>query len=137
MPPNIAISSLTATSVTVSLTQPPFSFTPVNYTVTLTRVTGSDQALCTSTQHSRTIVAPPTNNLTLVMLIDLQEFSTYTITVDARFSVFHLNPTSSSSTAFTTISTGMFLPYFQCASLSHYYCGQGKKVEINWDGGST
>ena len=121
MPPNIITSSLNATSVTISLTQPPFSFTPVNYTVTLTRVTGSDQALCTSTQHSRTIAAlPATNNFTSVMVLDLYEFSTYTITVMARFSEFLVNLTAANSANFTTISAGMFLLIlFQaCMSIS-------------------
>ena len=36
--PTIITPSLMATSVTVSWTQPPFSFTPVGYTVTLARV---------------------------------------------------------------------------------------------------
>ena len=139
MPSNITISSLTATSVTVSLTQPPFSFTPVNYTVTLTRVTGSDQVLCTSTQHSRTIAVPsPTNNLTSVMLPDLQEFSAYTITVMARFSEFHVNCTATNSATFTTISTGMFLQYssyFQ--HLKILWVGEEAGWGWGWVGGGT
>ena len=107
LPPVITTSSVTATTVTVSLAQPPFSFTPVNYTVTLTRVTGSGQALCNSTQHSRTMAVPPTNNFTSVMFTDLQEFSTYTIAADARFREFRLNPTRASTATFATISAGM------------------------------
>ena len=109
LPPTIAISSVTATSVTVSLTQSPFSFTPVIYIVTLTRVTGSGQALCTSTEHSKVVTVPPTNDTTSAILTDLQEFSSYTIEVDARFSEFRLNPTATSTATFTTTSAGMFL----------------------------
>ena len=43
------------------------------------------------------------------MLPDLQEFSTYTITVMARFSEFLVNPTATNNATFTTISAGMFL----------------------------
>ena len=86
--PSISTSSLTATSVTVSWTQPPFSFTPVGYVVTLTRVMGSGQALCTTVEDSRT---PVSTSATSLDFTDLEEFSTYAVTVTATIVEFGLS----------------------------------------------
>ncbi len=109
--PNVATSSLTATSVTVSWTQPPFSFTPVDYTVTLTRVTGSRQVLCSTVEDSRppVTITPPVTSMELTRL---HRFSGYQVRVTARFSnVFSLSPTSSSSMEFATLSACMCNSY--------------------------
>ncbi len=107
MPPNVATPSLTATSVTVSWTQPPFSFTPVDYTVTLTRVTGS--GLCSTVEDNRppvTITLPVTS----MAFTDLQEFSVYTVTVTTRFSEF--GSTASSNMDFTTPSARTYVALY-------------------------
>ncbi len=103
-PPSITISSLTATSVTVSWTQPPFSFTPVSYTVTLRRHTGSDQVLCTGVEDSR---APITTAATSWTFSLLEEFSTYCVEVIARFMEFSLSVTVPATITFTTLSAGI------------------------------
>ena len=98
--------SVTATSATVSWTQPPFSFTPVGYTVTLTRVTGSSQVLCTSVMDSR----PPVTTMPTVTSMEftgLLEYSVYRVTVTARFSAFGLSLASPTSREFITLSARM------------------------------
>ena len=98
--------SLTATSVSVSweLLQPPFSLSPVGFTIALTRVTGSQQILCPSVQDNRpeTFTSATTFNFT-----NLQEFSTYTVTVSARFMAFGGSPRVPTVETFTTPSAGM------------------------------
>ena len=93
----------TATSVTITWTQPEFSLPVLNYTVSLTRVTGSDQVLCPSVMDTR----PPVTTMatvTSMLFTDLQEFSTYTVTVTARFNTtVAQRPTSME---FTTLSAG-------------------------------
>ncbi len=101
--PSITTSSLTARSVTVSWTQPPFSFNPVSYTVTLTRVTGSDQVLCPGVKDSR---APITTAATSWTFTLLEEFSTYHVEVIARFMEFSLSVTVPAEITFTTLSAG-------------------------------
>ena len=72
---------LTATSVTVFWAQPPLSFTPVDYAVTLTRdLRGS----CPTVEDSREVVVMP--NVASMEFDNLHEFSTYIVTVTARFS---------------------------------------------------
>ena len=110
LPPTITTSSLMAISVTVSWTLPPFSFTPVGYTVTLTRVTGSGQILCTGVEDSRpTVTTMPT--VTSMEFTSLHEFSTYRVTVTASFSALGLSPTTSASIVFTTLSACMLHLY--------------------------
>ena len=78
----VTASSLTATSVTISWSPQPaqFHLPVVEYTVSLTRVTGSGQALCTQVMDSRPYAAVTTTN-TLITFFGLEEFSNYTITV--------------------------------------------------------
>ena len=98
-------SSVTATSVAISWTQPPFSFIPVGYTVTLARVTGNEQVLCSTVADSRPTMD---SNVTAMEFTDLHEFSTYTVMVTPRFSEFGDSITASSSARFTTLSAGKF-----------------------------
>ncbi len=103
LPPNVTLSSLKATSVTVSWTQPPLSFTPVNYTVTLTRVPESGQQPCTEVAYdSETSLT----NMTTINFTGLHEFSDYSVTVTAWFNEFDLSLSSNSSMEFTTLSNG-------------------------------
>ena len=82
--PVISIPSPTATSVTITWTQPEFSLPVVGYTITVTRVTGSGQVLCTSfvEEEQSTTTSP---SVTTTTFTGLQEFSTYTIIVIATF----------------------------------------------------
>ena len=104
----ITTSSLTTVSATVSWTQGSFSFTPVSYNVTLTRVTGSSQVLCTKVMDSRpSVTTMPT--ISSMEFIGLHEFSVYRIKVTARFSAFDLSPASPATMEFTTLSSGMYV----------------------------
>ena len=104
----VIISSLTATSVTISWSPQPalFRLPVVEYTVSLTRVTGSGQALCTQVVDSRPVVATTDTSMTFT---GLEEFSTYTVTVITTFNVFGSNMDVVSDRTFTTLSAGMFI----------------------------
>ena len=106
----VTTSSLTATSVTISWSPQPaqFHLPVVEYTVSLTRVTGSGQALCAEDIDSRPAV---TTTATSMPFIDLEEFSTYTVTVNTIFNVFGSNMTEVAEMVFTTLSAGMYM-YF-------------------------
>ena len=100
----ISISSLTATSVSVSWDQPAFSFTPIDYTVSLTRVTGEDQALCSDLEDNRPEL---TTDVTAFNFTSLKEFSTYTVTIVAQFLEFNTVASAlSASENFITLSAG-------------------------------
>ena len=103
---SVTTSSLTATSVTISWSPQPaqFHLPVVEYTVSLTRVTGSDQAICTQFMDSRPAV---TTTDTSMSFTDLEEFSTYTVTVTTTFNVFGSNMNLASDMMFTTPSAGM------------------------------
>ena len=100
--------SLTSTSVTITWTQPEFSLPVINYTVSLLRVTGHDQALCTAYMD----VKPPVTtmaNATSMNFMDLQEFSKYNVTVNAWFSASFSNSPKTVITEFTTLSAGNYV----------------------------
>ncbi len=104
---NLTSSIITTTSTTVSWTQSPFSFAPVGYIVTLTRVTGSNQTLCTEIMDKRyplTILF----NVTSMEFTGLHEFSTYRVNVTAMFNAFGLSRAPFSMLVFTTLSTGRY-----------------------------
>ena len=103
-PANATTSSLTATSVTISLSLPMFSLLVVEYTVSLIRVTGSGQALCPQVMDSRPAV---TTTDTSMSFTGLEEFSTYTVTVTTTFDVFGSDMDVASDVMFTTPSAGM------------------------------
>ena len=105
-PAIITTSSLTATSVTISWSPQPahFHLPVVEYTVSLTRVTGSGQALCTQVVGNRLTVTTSDN---LISFTDLEEFSTYTVTVTTTFNVFGSNMDVTSDIMFTTSSAGV------------------------------
>ena len=106
VPPVISTTSPTATSVTITWTQPvtEFSLPVLDYTVSLTRVTGSGQVLCPSVMDSRGPVTT-TATVTSMEFTGLQEYSNYIATVTARFSV--TSTTFPTAINFTTLSTGM------------------------------
>ena len=82
--PDTIAPSPTATSVTITWTQPEFSLPVAGYTVTVTRVTGSGQVLCPSfvEEDQLTTTSPSVTSTTFT---GLQEFSSYTVRVTANF----------------------------------------------------
>ena len=105
---SVTTSSLTATSVTISWSPQPaqFRLPVVEYTVSLTRVTGSGQVLCTQFTDSRPAV---TTTATSMSFSGLEEFSTYTVTVTTTFNVFGSNMDVASDMIFTTPSAGIIV----------------------------
>ena len=103
---SITTSSLTATSVTISWSPQPaqFHLPVVEYTVSLTRVNGSGQVLCVEYMDRKPAV---TTTDTSMSFTDLEEFSTYTVTVTTTFNVFGSNMDVASDMMFTTSSAGM------------------------------
>ena len=107
----VSTSSLTATSVTISWSPQPaqFRLPLVEYTVSLTRVTGSGQALCTPVVDSRPAV---TTIDTSMSFTDLEEFSAYRVTVTTTFNVSGSNMDVASDMMFITQSAGMDTEFF-------------------------
>ena len=115
----VTASSLTATSVTISWSPQPAQFLlpVVEYTVSLTRATGSGQTLCTQVVDRRPAV---TTTDTSMSFTGLEEFSNYTITVTTAFNVFGRNITEVADMMFTTPSAGIlyFIQYAEMLILS-------------------
>ena len=107
MAASITTSSLTATLVTISWSPQPaqLCLPVVEYTVSLTRVTGSGQALCPGVMDSRRPAVTTTS--TSMSFTGLEEFSTYTVTVNTTFNVFGSSMDVASDMMFTTPSAGM------------------------------
>ena len=83
--PDTIAPSPTATSVTITWTQPEFSLPVAGHTVTVTRVTGSGQVLCPLfVEEDQSTTTSP--NVTTTTFTGLQEFSSYTVRVTAIFS---------------------------------------------------
>ena len=110
---NVTSSSLNATSVNISWSLPEFHLPVVEYTVSQTRVTGSGQALCAQDIKSRSAV---TTTDTSMSFTGLEEFSTYTVTVNTTFDVFGSNMTEVAEMMFTTSSAGRNSDYSRCYS---------------------
>ena len=102
----VTTSSLTATSVTISWSPQPaqFRLPVVEYTVSLTQLTGSGRTLCTPVVDSRPAV---TTTVTSMSFTGLEEFSTYTVTVTTTFNVFGSNMDVASDMMFATQSACM------------------------------
>ena len=101
-PINITFSSITATSVTVSWTQPPFSLPMDEYRVELRRVTNARQ-LCTMVEDSR---SRTTSGTSTVDFSNLQEFSIYYVMITAILPS-GFNATLTPTEEFTTKAAGM------------------------------
>ena len=102
--PSISLSApATATSASLSWSQPQFSLTVLQYTVSLTRVTGSGQTLCPSLQDNRPAVTTTGNSMAFT---ELEEFSSYRVTVTAVYDAFGETRMASSTEGFTTLSAG-------------------------------
>ena len=107
-PPVIStLSSHTATSVTITWTQPEsesdFSIPVEMYTVTVTRLNGLAAARCVTYTESRLPVTT-TSTVMSVQFTDLQEFSSYRATVTAMFSATFEVTHASTNLEFTTLS---------------------------------
>ena len=101
-PINITFSSLTATSVTISWTQPPFSLPMDEYKVELRQVTGARQ-LCTMVEDDKSKM---TTGISTVEFTNLQEFSIYSVTITLIVPS-GLNATLTPTVEFTTKAAGM------------------------------
>ena len=104
-------SSLTATSATISWSPQPaqFRLPVVEYTVSLTRVTGSGQALCTPVVDSSPVMTTTDTSITFT---DLEEFIAYRVTVTTTFNVSGSNMDIASDMMFITQSAGMDNEFF-------------------------
>ena len=96
--PTITSSSITATSVTITWSQPEGSLAADDYTISLQRLTGSNRQLCPTITDNRQMTITTTS----MSFTNLHEFSIYIVTVAARvFSVSRM-----STHEFTTTSAG-------------------------------
>ena len=116
--PTITVSSLTATTVTISIViSEQFSLDVNEYRVSVTRVTGAntDDMLCSDAdakQETATATAP--SDPATAMLSNLQEFSTYRVSVVTEFDAYGTPmPVTTSGMDFTTPSNGVCV--CQCA----------------------
>ena len=109
MAPVISAPSPTATSVTITWTQPEFSLTVDGYIVTVTRVTGSNnQVLCPLfvEEDQSTNTSPSVMTTTFT---GLQEFSSYLVRVTVNLSPAFGLPgaiMATGSATFATLSSG-------------------------------
>ena len=108
LPPVISTPSRTATSVTITWTQPEFSLPVVGYTVTVTRLNGlAETARCTSYTENRLPVTTTSTEVMSAPFTDLQEFSRYVVTIMAMFTATFVVTPASSDLEFTTLSAGI------------------------------
>ena len=101
-PINITFSSLTATSVTISWIQPPFSLPMDEYRVELRRVTGAMQ-LCQVVEDDKSKMMA---GISTVEFTNLQVFSIYNVTITVILPS-GLNATLTPTVEFTTKAAGI------------------------------
>ena len=107
--PVISTLSATATSVTITWTQPEFSLPVTDYSITVTL--RSTQTLCLSYKEQDQTTTTQPDNMSII-LIGLQEFSNYRVTITANFNQFGYTCLgSAASMDFTTTSAGMYKSY--------------------------
>ena len=97
----VVTSSVTATSATIVLSQPMDSLPADQYTVTLTRRTGDGQLLCRYTAGTATM----TSFSNSVLFEGLEEFSVYSVSIEARHTFFGIVEPSNAPDI-TTLSVG-------------------------------
>ena len=102
-PMNITSSSLTATSATISWTQPPFSLPMDEYRVELRQVTGARQ-LCQEVEDYKSKMT--TRGAVSVDFTSLHEFSIYQVTI-LIITISGFNATLTPTVEFTTKAAGM------------------------------
>ena len=117
-PPDISTPSPTATSVTITWTQPDFRLPVIGYTVTVTRVTGSGQVLCpSSVEEKQSTTTSP--SVTTTTFTGLQEFSSYTVRVRFRVTasgIFSFANTATGSRIFTTLDAREFIGHISISN---------------------
>ena len=101
-PISVTFSSLTATSVTISWTQPPFSLPMDEYRVDLRRVTDTRQ-LCAMVEDNKSRM---TTGVFTVEFTNLQVFSIYNITITVTLPS-GFTATLTPTVEFTTKAAGM------------------------------
>ena len=101
---SITFSSITATSVTISWTQPPFSLPTDEYRVDLRRITGARQ-LCTMVED---YVSKNTSGTSIVNFSNLHDFSIYNVTINVTLPSGY-NVTLTPTVEFTTKTAGMII----------------------------
>ena len=104
---NISVVTPSADSAFVSWAQPEMSLAVAEYTVSLTQVDRNGQAPCISATNN-TLSFTTMDNATSVELTDLEEFSSYTVTITATL-YFESLVASSASINFDTLSAGKVL----------------------------
>ena len=103
MAPRISVALLTSKSISISWTLPEFSLQSVQYNISLSRQTiENSQTLCPTVEDSRNFLT--TTNST--SFTDLEEFSSYRVTVTAVYDAFGVTRMASSNEGFTTLSAG-------------------------------
>ena len=94
----------TSKSVSISLTLPEFSLQMDQYyNISLQQTTGNSQTRCPPLEDSRPTVATTGNSMSFT---DLEEFSSYRVTVTAVYDAFGVTRMASSNEGFTTLSAG-------------------------------
>ena len=104
--PTITSSSITATSATITWSQPEGSLAADDYIISLQRLTGSNRQLCPTITDNRQMTITTTS----LSFTNLQEFSIYTVTVTARA----FGTPTTSTHEFTTTSTGKYILSIRC-----------------------
>ena len=102
MAPRISVAPPTSKSVSISWTLPNFSLQIAHYNISLQRTTGNSQTLCPSVEDSRNFLI----TINSTSFTDLEEFSSYRVTVTALYDVFGVTRMASSNEGFTTLSAG-------------------------------
>ena len=102
--PIVTVSSVTATSVTVTWKQFNDIFVPESYMIILTRVVGSEQALCPDVEDSRYTKS----DMFAMQFIRLHEFSSYELRITPNYKGFgSMSSSMPGSTIFNTAPAGM------------------------------
>ena len=101
--PTIISSSLTATSVTITWSQPEGSLAADDYIISLHQLTDNNQTICTTSMDNQTLMT--TSATTLMNFINLMEFTIYSVTVTARA----FGTSRTSTLEFTTLPAGSYI----------------------------
>lgn len=106
--PTVTTISLTAKSVVFSFMESEFSLPIIHRSITLTRVTGSGQALCPSFRHQRKLVETASRTASIT---GLEEFSVYAVATNITFERTGTREEGttmlSATSEITTLSAGM------------------------------
>ena len=101
--PRITVALPASKLVSISWNLPEFSLQMARYNISLKPTTGSGQTRCPSLEDNRPAVATTENSMSFT---DLEEFSSYRVTVTAVYDAFGVTRMASSNEGFTTLSAG-------------------------------